>query len=82
MSASKVFDAVKSRRSYYQLEASSPISDDAIHAMVKDAVLHVPSSFNSQSTRIVVLLADEHKKLWEDIVKVSYPLRRRMYAGE
>ena len=82
MSSSKVFDAVKSRRSYYQLEASSPIADDAIHEIVKEAVLHVPSSFNSQSTRVVVLLAGEHKKLWEEIVKVSILLSSSSSPGD
>ena len=36
--------------------------------IIRTAVKNVPSAFNSQSTRIVLLLGDEHKKLW-DIVK-------------
>ena len=31
-------------------------------------VRHVPSAFNSQSTRVVLLLGESHKKLWQ-IVK-------------
>ena len=61
--------AVKSRRSYYQLNKDSPISDDRIVELVNEAVLHTPSSFNSQSTRVVVLLNEQHEKLWEEIVK-------------
>ena len=34
-----------------------------------DTIKNAPSSFNSQSTRVVVLLGDEHTKLWEEIVK-------------
>jgi len=67
--SSPFLDAVKARRTYYQLTAESPIPDSKIHELVNQAVLHVPSSFNSQSTRVVVLLAAEHRKLWTDIVK-------------
>jgi nitroreductase len=66
-------DAVKSRRSYYQLNKKAPISDDKIERLVKDAVLHAPSSFNSQSSRLVVLLKDEHDKFWEFVKEVLKP---------
>ena len=42
--------------------------------IVRTAVKNVPSAFNSQSTRIVLLLGDEHKKLW-DIVKSTLKQR-------
>lgn len=61
--------AVKARRTYYQLDASSTISDERIQEIVNEAMLHTPSSFNSQSTRALVLVGDEHTKLWKDIVK-------------
>jgi len=28
-------------------------------------MLHVPSSFNSQTARVVLVLGDEHKKFWD-----------------
>jgi predicted oxidoreductase (fatty acid repression mutant protein) len=62
-------EAVKSRRSYYQLAHESPIPDSKIREIAEHAILHVPSSFNSQSARLVVILGDEHTKLWEEIVK-------------
>lgn len=68
MSSDSFFEAIKSRRTYYQLTDESPISDKKIHEIVDAAITHVPSSFNSQSTRVVVLLGAEHKKLWGDIV--------------
>uniref|UniRef100_A0AB33J5I8 Nitroreductase family protein n=1 Tax=Prevotella sp. GTC17260 TaxID=3236796 RepID=A0AB33J5I8_9BACT len=58
-------DAIVHRRSYYALKNESPISDEAIQSLIERAVLHVPSAFNSQSTRIVVLLGDKHRHLWE-----------------
>jgi hypothetical protein len=69
MSGSAPFlEAVKNRRTIYQLKKESPISDAKIQEIVTEALLHVPSSFNSQSTRMVILLKEEHAKLW-DIAK-------------
>lgn len=61
-------EALSNRRSYYGLSDKSPISDAEIKGIVEFAVKHVPSAFNSQSTRIVLLLGKQHKKLW-DMVK-------------
>ena len=58
-------EAVGHRRSYYAIEKRSPVSDAEIEAMVRWVVLHVPSAFNSQSGRLVLLLGDHHTKLWE-----------------
>lgn len=61
-------DAIEKRRSYYAISNTSPVSDQKIQEIIEHAVKHVPSSFNSQSTRIVLLLGDNHKKVW-DITK-------------
>jgi predicted oxidoreductase (fatty acid repression mutant protein) len=57
-------DAIKHRRSYYAIANQSPASDAEIEEMIAFAVTHVPSAFNSQTTRVVLLLGDEHAKLW------------------
>ena len=62
---STLLELVKSRRSHYGLKAESPISDDAIQQIVEDSVLHVPSSFNTQTSRVVLLLKEEHQKVWD-----------------
>ena len=53
------------RRSIYALSNQLPVSNDEIINLVDHAVLHTPSAFNSQSTRIVVLFGDDHNKLWQ-----------------
>lgn len=77
MSASKSFlEAVKERRTYYALNKEAPIADKEIVSIVEQAVLHVPSSFNSQSSRLVVLLNEDHETFWEftkDILKTMVP---------
>ncbi|MDX2374009.1 nitroreductase family protein [Psychrobacter sp. PP-21] len=61
------------RRSIYALSDQLPVSNDEVVKVVEHAILHTPSSFNSQSTRIVVLFGDDHHKLWdmtEDALRV------------
>lgn len=53
------------RRSIYVLGNDLPLSKDDVAALIKEAVRQAPSSFNSQSSRVVVLFGEEHKKLWE-----------------
>ncbi|KAH7348862.1 Nitroreductase-like protein [Rhexocercosporidium sp. MPI-PUGE-AT-0058] len=65
MSSKAFLDTIKARRTYYALKKESTISDAQIQEIIKQAVLHVPSSFNSQSTRVVLLVKEEHDKLWE-----------------
>lgn len=60
--------AIKDRRSYYSISDNSPLSNKEIKEIVDLAIKHVPSAFNSQSTRVVLLLGEHHKKLW-DITK-------------
>lgn len=52
------------RRSIYALSNQLPVSNDEVVKLVEHAILHTPSSFNSQSTRVVVLFSEEHQKLW------------------
>ena len=61
-------EALENRRSYYNIDSKSLVSDDEIIHVIHEAVKYVPSAFNSQSTRIVLLLGNEHRKLW-NIVK-------------
>jgi len=73
MSASKTasfFSNVVARRTVYGLTAKSSISDEAIHEIVKNAVLHTPTSFNTQPLRAVVVLKEHHTKLWDIVIEV------------
>lgn len=56
---------VEGRRTYYEIEKKSPISDQKISELIEHAVKYVPSAFNSQSARVVLLLGENHDKLWE-----------------
>lgn len=59
--------AVQERRSFYGISKEIVISDEKINEIVTHAVTYVPSAFNSQSARVIVLLGEQHDKLWEII---------------
>lgn len=61
-------EALKARRSFYQIDNKSTLSDKEIRDLIRFAVEYVPSAFNSQSTRVVLLTGNAHSKLWS-IVK-------------
>ncbi len=61
-------EALKHRRSYYSLSNQSTIPDNEIEEILNFAALNIPSAFNSQSTRMVLLLKKHHKRLWEIVL--------------
>lgn len=63
-SASPSFvDLIKARRTYYSLNDSLPVSKERVTSLVGDLVQAVPSAYNSQTNRAVVLFGDDHRKL-------------------
>ncbi|KIY72977.1 Nitroreductase [Cylindrobasidium torrendii FP15055 ss-10] len=68
MSASAAFfDAVEARRTSYALTNKSTLSDSELQALVERAVKHAPSSFNSQSARVVIITGQKHRELWDTV---------------
>ncbi|HET7269218.1 MAG TPA: nitroreductase family protein [Oleiagrimonas sp.] len=61
---SAVIDIFKKRRTQYALGDQLPMSRDAVKELVREAVREAPSAFNSQSSRVVILFGEEHRKLW------------------
>lgn len=59
------YKAMKERRTIYNISDSSPISDDKIKEIIEESVKHTPTAFNSQTGRVILLLNDKHKKLWD-----------------
>lgn len=57
-------DALAKRRTQYALGETLPRSKDEVVALIQSAVKHAPSSFNSQSSRVVTLFGAENDKLW------------------
>ena len=61
-------EALKHRRSYYALGSERIVERNEIEEMVEFVLMHVPSAFNSQSSRIVLLMGKAHRRFWQ-IVK-------------
>ncbi len=62
------YTAVADRRTFYGISKETVTTDEVIKEVIEHAVKHTPSSFNSQSARVVLLLEKHHDKLW-DITK-------------
>lgn len=58
-------DALKHRRTIYGLSNDIQVTVDELKQLIESALLNVPSAFNSQTTRIVLLLSSNHKEFWE-----------------
>lgn len=58
------FSAVEDRRTYYGISKESDISDERIAELVNHAAKHAPTAFNSQGARVILLLGEQHDKLW------------------
>ncbi|WP_050614511.1 nitroreductase family protein [Bacillus testis] len=63
-----IYSALKDRRSIYAISKEAPISDEKIQEAIEHAVNYSPSAFNSQTSRVLVLLGEQHDRLW-DITK-------------
>ena len=54
----------QNRRSVYALGKNLPISEQEVLEIIDNAVKYSPSAFNSQTAHAVVLLGENHQKLW------------------
>lgn len=61
----KIFESLRKRHSAYDLRKESSLSDAAVVALVKEAMLLTPSSMNAQSQRVVILLGENSDKFWD-----------------
>ena len=68
-------DTLKVRRTQYALGRNVSHTKEALTSLIQEAIKHTPSSFNSQSSRALVLFGEESQKLWrltvEDVRKVA-----------
>ena len=55
------------RRSRYGLDEFVGVAQDRVEELVRETLLYVPSAFNSQSTRIVLLRGMAHRRFWDKV---------------
>lgn len=57
-------DQIKKRRSIYAIGKNVTLSKEQIETIIRDAVRESPSSFNSQTSRVVTLYGEAHTQFW------------------
>jgi predicted oxidoreductase (fatty acid repression mutant protein) len=62
------WEAVEGRRSLYGFTAEQPVSRQRIERIARGALWNLPSSMNSQSTRLAVLFGEHHARLWRMVL--------------
>lgn len=65
--ADPVLDVMRRRRSIYTIGDSCGLPDEQLIAALENVLHEVPSGWNSQSQRMVILLGDAHRRLWNEI---------------
>ena len=67
-------DALKQRRTRYALGRGVSQDRATIEALVKDAMRHTPSSFNSQSSRALILFGAQSERFWTLVEEALRPI--------
>jgi len=76
---SAFIDVLKKRRSQYALGKNLPRPQQEVVALIQEAVRQAPSSFNSQSSRVVILFGAQSDKFWGFVMDA---LRKMMPAED
>ena len=62
------------RRTQYAIGKNLPLPEADVEALIREAIRLAPSSFNSQSSRAVLLFGEAHEKLWNITRETLRPL--------
>ncbi len=71
---SSFIDTLKKRRTQYALGRTLAHDRQAIEALIKEAMRHTPSSFNSQSSRAVILFGAQSERYWKLVEDALRPI--------
>ena len=72
--SNKAIEIFTKRRTQYALGNDVDLSQDELTALIQEAIRQAPSSFNSQSSRAVILFGEESKKFWHLTQEALRPL--------
>jgi predicted oxidoreductase (fatty acid repression mutant protein) len=62
--SNKLIESIEKRRTQYALGSNLPMSADETTTLIQAAIRLAPSSFNSQSSRAVILYGEESREFW------------------
>ena len=61
----QAIEIFKKRRSQYVLGKNVDLGVEPLSELIKEAVRQAPSSFNSQSSRAVILFGEQSETFWQ-----------------
>lgn len=64
-------DLVKQRRTAYAIGKNTELSNKEIADRIREVTQDIPTAFNSQTTRLVVVFGEDNIKLWDHILDVQ-----------
>ena len=67
-------DLMALRRSRYVLTDKIPLTEQQIENLLSLCLKHCPSSFNSQSARMVLLVGEKHRQFWQLTLQCLQPM--------
>lgn len=67
-------EAIRHRRSYYALSGEEIVPAQQLINILDNALLNLPSAFNMQSTRLVLLLGRHHREFWDIVTETLRPM--------
>jgi predicted oxidoreductase (fatty acid repression mutant protein) len=67
-------DLFAKRRTQYALEKNLPLSQEQTTHLIQEAVRQAPSSFNSQTSRVVILFGGQSDTLWSLVKDALRPI--------
>ena len=70
------WNAVKERRSIYALDDMPVVSETRIEQILTEALKHLPSPYNSQSTRLQLMFGAAHRTLWQLTLDILHGVTR------
>lgn len=65
-----ILQALRTRRSFYQLNKESVLTEDELIRYVEDIVRLVPDAYDMKSQRVVLAFGEQHDRLWDAIYNV------------
>ena len=75
---SAFLELAEDRRTIYALGKNTDLSQEEIEEQIRKVVKQVPTAFNSQTTRVVVLFDEANEKFWDHI----YDVQKDVIQGE
>ncbi|MBG9784779.1 nitroreductase family protein [Shouchella lehensis] len=65
------FEAIQTRHSYENVAADAVVSKERLVTVLEHVVTYVPTPFNIQSGKLLLLLGEKHRQFWTDATKMK-----------